>query len=262
LNIRNAQKCSVSNTYPFDFAPALTNVILGFLHWARVMLRVVKEKTDFLDRLARISDGVPSYSGAAVGIAVASLAVATALRIAGGWADSDLGFAMYLPAILATGLLAGIPAAISAALASVLIVEWALFPPYFQFKWGLTHGDQMGILWYVSSCGFTIYFAHCCRVVLMRIRRRELANRVLVKELEHRERNIFAVIEAILQKTLKDNPELAIKIFGRLRSIRYANELLAHWKNQPVNKVLLSQEFSAYGEDRLTTDGPEINIEP
>jgi two-component sensor histidine kinase len=222
-----------------------------------------KEKTDFLDRLARISDRVPSYSGVAVGIAVASLAIATAARIAGGWANSDLGFALYLPAILATGLLAGIPAAISVALASVLIVEWAFIPPYFQFKWGLTHGDQLAILWYLASCLFTIYFAHCCRVVLKRLRRRELANQILVKELEHRGRNIFAVIEAILQKTLTDNPELAIKIFGRLRSIRYANELLTNGKDQPVDiKMLLVQEFAPYGEDRLTTDGPEINIEP
>jgi K+-sensing histidine kinase KdpD len=165
-----------------------------------------KEKTDFLDRLARISDSVPSYSGVAVGIAVASLAIATAARIAGGWANSDLGFALYLPAILATGLLAGIPAAISVALASVLIVEWAFIPPYFQFKWGLTHGDQLAILWYLASCLFTIYFAHCCRVVLKRLRRRELANQILVKELEHRGRNIFAVIEAILQKNTDGQP--------------------------------------------------------
>jgi two-component sensor histidine kinase len=222
-----------------------------------------KEKTDFLDQLARISDRIPAYSGAAFGIAIASLAIATAFRIAGGWADSDLGFSMYLPAILATGLLAGIPAATGVMLASVLIVEWAFIPPYFQFKWGLTHGDQLGILWFVVSCGFTIYFAHCCRIVLKRLRRRELANQVLAKELEHRGRNIFAVIEVILQRTLADDPERAIKISGRLRSIRYANELLTNGKDQPVNiKMLLLQEFSPYGEDRLTTHGPQIDIEP
>jgi two-component sensor histidine kinase len=222
-----------------------------------------KEKTDFLDRLARISDGISSYSGVALGIAIASLVIATALRFVGGWADSDLGFAIYLPAILVTGLLAGTPAAIGETAASVLIVEWAFMPPYFQFKWGLAHGDQMGILWYVVSCLFTIYFAHCCRIVLKRLRRRELANQILAKELEHRGRNIFAVIEAMLQRTLADDPERAIKISGRLRSIRYANELLTNGKDQPVNiKTLLSQEFSPYGEDRLTTYGPEINIEP
>ena len=67
----------------------------------------------------------------------------------------------------------------------------------------------------------------------------------------------------ILQRTLADDPERASKISGRLRSIRYANELLTDGKDQPVNiKTLLSQEFSPYGEDRLTTYGPEINIEP
>ena len=222
-----------------------------------------KEKTDFLDRLARISDRIPSYSGAALGIAIASLAIATALRAVGGWADANLGFAMFLPAILATGLLAGVPAATGVTLASVLIVEWTFIPPYFQFKWGLTRGDQMGILWYVVSCIFTIYCAHCCRVVLKRLRRHDLANQILVKELEHRGRNIFAVIEVILQRTLADAPELAIKISGRLRSIIYANELLTDGKDQAVNiKMLLLQEFAPYGKDRLATHGPEINIEP
>ncbi len=222
-----------------------------------------KEKIDFLDQLARISERIAPYSGAAFAIAIASLAVATALRFAGGWAESDLGFAMYLPAILAAGLLAGVPAATGATLASVLIVEWAFIPPYFQFKWGLAHGDQMAILWYVVSCLFTIYFAHCCRVVLKRLRRRELANKILAKELEHRGRNIFSVIEAILQKTLADDPERAPKILGRFRAIRYANELLTGGKDQPINiKTLLLQEFAPYGEDRLQTNGPEISIEP
>jgi two-component sensor histidine kinase len=222
-----------------------------------------KKKTDFLDQLARISDRVAPYSGVAVGIAVASLAIATSLRVVGGWVESDLGFALFAPAILATGLLAGVPAAMGVTLASVLIVEWTFIPPYFQFKWGLAHGDQMGILWYAVSCLFTIYFAHCRRVVLKRLRRRELANQILVKELEHRGRNIFAVIEVILQRTLADQPERAITISGRLRSIRYANELLTNGKDQLVNiKTLLWQEFSPYGVDRLTTHGPEINIEP
>ena len=219
--------------------------------------------SDFLDRLARISERIPSYSGAALCIAIASLVIATTLRFVGGWANTDLGFAMFLPAILATGLLAGVPAATGTMLASVWIVEWAFIQPYFQFKWGLTRGDQLGILWFVVSGVFTIYFAHCCRVVLKRMRKRELANQILAKELEHRGRNIFSVIEAILQKTLADDPERATTILGRLRSVRYANELLTGEKDQPINiKTLLLQEFAPYGEDRLKTNGPEINIEP
>ncbi|MGA8615748.1 MAG: HWE histidine kinase domain-containing protein [Xanthobacteraceae bacterium] len=221
------------------------------------------KEADFLDRLARLSDRITSNSGAAFGIALSSLAVATALRAVGGWADSDLGFAIFLPAILATGLLAGVPTAAAATLTSVLIVEWAFMPPYFQFKWVLAHGNQMGILWYGVSCLFTIYFAHCCRVVLKRLRRRELANQILVEELEHRGRNIFAVLEAILRRTLADEPERAKKILGRFRSVRYANELLLGISDHPINvETLLLQEFAPYGENRLKARGPKIDIEP
>ncbi len=222
-----------------------------------------KTESDYLDQVAVLSDRISSYSGVALGIAIASLVIATALRFVGGWADSDLGFAIYLPGILVTGLLAGTPAAVGETAASVLIVEWAFMPPYFQLKWELTHDEQMGILWFVASCLFTIYFAHCCRVVLKRLRRRQLANQILTWELEHRGRNIFAVIEAILQKSLADDPERAAKIAGRLHSIRYANELLTGDRKQPINiKTLLLQEFAPYGDDRLKTRGPEIDIEP
>ena len=45
-----------------------------------------ERKTDFLDWLAGVSDRIRPYSGAAFGIALASVAAATLLRFAGGWA--------------------------------------------------------------------------------------------------------------------------------------------------------------------------------
>ncbi len=92
-------------------------------------------KTDFLDWVADVSERIRPYSVAAFGIGAASVAVAALLRFIGGWASSDLRFAIYLPAILATGLLAGVPAALGVGIASILIIAWAFVPPYFEFKW-------------------------------------------------------------------------------------------------------------------------------
>ena len=218
-------------------------------------------KPDVLDWLARISERIRPYSAAAFGIALAAVILATLLRFAGGWASTDLRFAIYLPAILATGLLAGLPAALGATIASILIIFWAFMPPYFEFKWP-SEVEQINILLNAIPYFITIYFAQLCRVVLQRFRRSELNNRVLAKELEHRGRNIFSVLEVIVQKTLADNPERASSIIGRLKSIRYSNELLTGKPQSISIKDLLQQEFAAYGVNRVHTRGPDFDIGP
>jgi two-component sensor histidine kinase len=220
-----------------------------------------ERKTDFLDWLAGVSDRIRPYSGAAFGIALASVAAATLLRFAGGWASTDLRFAIYLPAILATGLLAGVPAAVGAGIASILITFWAFMPPYFEFKWP-SEGEQINLLLNAIPYFITVYFAYLCRAVLRRLRRSELNNRVLARELEHRGRNLFSVLEVVVQKTLADNPERANSIIGRLKSIRYSNELLTGKPQSIGIKDLLQQEFAAYGASRLHMRGPAFEIPP
>src|SRR5262245_46662987 len=216
----------------------------------------VVETEDYLDRLARVAASIKPYSWTAALIGVACLASATLIRFVAGWASSDLRFSMYLPAILAAGLLAGAPAAIAVGIASVLIVIWAFIPPYFEFKW-FTPAEQLNVFFNVIPYLITVYFAYYCRVVLLRLRQRERANKLLSKELEHRSNNTFSVVEAIVQKTLAYDPKSVEIIIGRFRSVRHANELLLGKKSESVTiKTLLRQEFAPYGDGRLITSGP------
>lgn len=221
-----------------------------------------KRKPDYLERLAAFSARIPSLSPAAFGIALATLGVATAFRFVAGWSFSDLRYVTYLPAILATGLLAGVPAAIAVMIASIVIVAWAFIPPYFAFKW-LDYTELTTVIWTVFASLCTIFFAQGCRTVLRRLQAREASNRILVQELAHRGRNIFAVIEVVLQKTLADAPEKASTLLGRLRAIRYANELLIAAAHQSIDlRTLLLQEFAPYGERQVDTRGPHVEVEP
>ncbi len=218
-------------------------------------------KTDFLDWLTSVSERIRPYSVAAFGIAVGSVVIATLLRFVGGWASADLRFAIYLPAILATGLLAGVPAALAAAVASILIIAWAFMSPYFEMKW-LSESEQINIFFNAVPYLITVFFAYLCRVVLQRLRREERNNRILVKELQHRGRNIFSVIDVIIQKTLAHDRESAKTISGRLHSIQYANELLMDNVRSVTMKDLLLGEFAAYGEKRLQLQGADFDIGP
>ena len=184
-----------------------------------------ERKADFLDWVTGVSERIRPYSAAAFGIAAASVAIATLLRFVGGWASSDLRFAIYLPAILATGLLAGVQAALGVAVASIPIIAWAFMPPYFELKW-LSESEQINVFFNAVPYLITVYSVYLCRIVLQRLRRGERNNQILVKELQHRGRNIFSVIDVIVQKTLAHDPESARTVSGHLHSIQYANELL------------------------------------
>ena len=220
------------------------------------------EKRDYLDRLADLSYRIEPLSGAALGVGIACLATVTALRFAIGWSATDLRYSIFLPAMLATGLLAGAPAAIGVMLASLAITVWAFIPPYFAFK-PITSAEVTSLLWSLFSGVCMVMFAEGCRTVFKRLRAHQLTNDVLVGELAHRGRNIFTVIEVILQKTLATDRDQAAALLGRLRAVRYANELLISRRDQAINILtLLLQEFAPYGERHLIANGPKIDIEP
>jgi two-component sensor histidine kinase len=219
-------------------------------------------KTDFLERIAALSGQIRPYSAKAAAIAIMSVCVATALRFAAGRALIDPGFSLYVAAILATGLLAGVPAAIGAAASSILIVTWAFTPPYFVFSWP-SFSDQVLAAFNALASVVTICFAQCCRVVLQRMRTRELTNEMLVNELNHRGRNLFSITQLIVRKSLLDQQQRADEILGRLGAIHRANELLTSTTGMPCTiSSLVSHEFAAYGEDRVVMRGPETVIEP
>ncbi len=220
------------------------------------------EKRDYLDRLADLSYRIEPFSAAALGVGIACLAVVTALRFGIGWSETDLRYAIFLPAMLAAGLLAGAPVAIGVLSGSIFIVVWAFVPPYFALK-PLTSPELANVLWSVIAGICVVLFAEGCRTVFKRLRAHQLANDILVRELAHRGRNIFAVIEVILQKTLASDREQADALLGRLRAVRYANELLINRRDQAINILsLLLQEFTPYGEGHLRTSGPKIDVEP
>ena len=149
-------------------------------------------QSDILDRIARFSEHIPAHIR--VIIAVASVAAAVVFRAVGAWAGSDLRFAAYLPAILAIGLLAGVPTAVGSTVA-VVIIDWsAFYLPHLQVGW-LTHRELLTLLMFTVAAALTIGFAQCCRVILRRLHQRELANDILAKELDHRSRNIFALLK-------------------------------------------------------------------
>lgn len=220
------------------------------------------QSSDPLDRLAGLSTRIRPYSTEALAVTVICLGTATALRFVGNWTNSDFLFATYFPAIMAAGLLAGIPAAIGVTIASAFIVRLFFVPSYLNTS-SHSYGEYIDFIMYLVSAALTISFAHYCRVVLKRLHKRNLTNEILARELQHRSKNVCAALDVIVRKSLADDPERAKKLFGRIKAMMYANELLTAPQPQIMTlKQLLLQAFAPYGEDRLEAFGPEIFVEP
>jgi hypothetical protein len=105
------------------------------------------------------------WSWAALFVAVAALVAAIAMRFVLTEFGMSVYFAPFLPAILATALLAGVPAAAFTSASSVIIVWWAFLPPAFEFAMP-SRGELHAITLFVLSTVLLTWFGHLCRMGL------------------------------------------------------------------------------------------------
>lgn len=113
------------------------------------------------------------WSGEALLVAVAALGVAIMLRVALAEFGMSVYFATFLPAILITALLAGVPAAAFSSLSATFIVWWAFLPPVFEFTMP-TRTEFHAITLFVLSTVLLTWFGHLCRTGL-RLRKERAA---------------------------------------------------------------------------------------
>ena len=118
-----------------------------------------------------VSD-TPPYSIRAIGLAVlcftSALAVQMIFRAAGG----SLIFATYYPAVLAAGLLAGLPAGIIVTVSALLTGWWAFMPPQFVF-FPLAWSQRLDMATYLLSSGCILFVTERYREALRELRKRD-----------------------------------------------------------------------------------------
>ena len=97
----------------------------------------------------------------------------------------------------------------------------------------------------------------------------EARQRLMNRELAHRNKNSFAVLQGILRSTLRNakSPEAFADAFsGRLHSLAAAQDILtaSDWRGAEL-RALLRQQMNAYtlpDDNRVTVTGPELNLPP
>ena len=217
-------------------------------------------QADFLDRLTAVVHSARPYSWGSFVICVTCVGVATALRAAFGSTAAHFPLTFYILAILTVEVLAGLPAAVAAAVASILIVWWAFIPPFFQFT-VRDFSDVPLMALFLTEAGAAILIGVWCRLALVRLHGHQAAYRTVARELAHRNKNSRALFEVIVRKSLPDDPARAEAILGRVRALGYADDLLMSPRLGSVSlQDLLAYEFAPYGLDRVCMAGPRVEV--
>ncbi len=97
-------------------------------------------------------------------------------------------------------------------------------------------------------------------------KRAEQRERLLMHEMNHRAKNLLALVQAIARQTIAGDPETFTRRFGdRIRALAASNDVLVHngWQDVPIDDLVRSQ-LAHFGEAmgaRIRVSGPDLKID-
>jgi PAS domain S-box-containing protein len=90
---------------------------------------------------------------------------------------------------------------------------------------------------------------------------------MLVRELDHRAKNLLAVVQSIVRLTHAESmAEFIASVDGRIRALARAHNLLAEarWQNVDLGRIVAEEiaPFAANPQRPITTQGPPVSLHP
>ncbi|QLF69163.1 DUF4118 domain-containing protein [Peteryoungia desertarenae] len=212
---------------------------------------------------------------ATYGVALVIFLIALVLRF---WIDPYLppGFPYltFFPAVVICGFVLGVGPGTLVAVLSGLASWYYFIPPHNQFDFSPGTMVAMGLYVFVIFTDLGLIY------LMMRAYRAELAARqetqrladrqeVMAQELDHRLKNVFATINAIISLSLKNAStadELAARLRDRLTALGRSNLLLRGLRDgedASLQSVVFQalEPFAIVGTTRFSAVGPKVPID-
>jgi PAS domain S-box-containing protein len=123
-----------------------------------------------------------------------------------------------------------------------------------QLRLSPVHGDDGKLLYYFGSQDDV--------TPLRKVQTLEASEHRLLKEVDHRTRNVLAIVDSVVRLSRADDPaRYAAAIQQRIQALARAHDLLAShgWRAVPLDQVI-SAQVSPFGAARITLDGPAVGI--
>ena len=203
--------------------------------------------------------GLRSGSIPAMTLALICVILATAVRTGLGYISPDsAAFAPYYAATLVVALAGGVGAAsVAAGLGGVIAYFFFILPEGSFAQNAATQVVSLGL--YGASSFIIIWAAESHRALLARLRQEEHTRQLLTDELAHRVKNTLAVVGAIINYSVLDQPELRNNIRSRIAALAKTNEILINSKMRATSfEQILRNELEPFDLARFRLVGPDF----
>ncbi len=212
------------------------------------------------DIRALARQGFAPNSAAGFAFGLGCIALAAAIRwLLGMWFGATLYFVAFFPAVILTALFAGFWPGMFALALSVAIGIIFFIPANVLETLAPSFFANLAI--YLVAGFFTVWLGHLFRTAVRDLQDEQAQRELILKEVEHRARNMGALGEAIVHYSLKDNREAADLINSRMRTLQATNDLITRAPEmQPDIQTIVRQELAPYGSSRCTLNGGPLSL--
>ena len=199
------------------------------------------------------------WFSAIVFAAVCVFAAALA-RIALGLVGSTLPFATFFPAVLVAALCGGRVAGLVAIPMSIVIVWWAFVEPLYEFA-KITDVQAANFVLFTLSSLLVVALAFAHRKIVFDLEDQERSRELLFAEIEHRSKNILAVMTSLVNQTVADKAE-AQTLIERMRVVADNHDLLEDGDGAPTDlrDLFVASVQKPYGGKRIELTGPDVEL--
>jgi two-component sensor histidine kinase len=220
--------------------------------------------SNLCDKLLRIWRwGLRPGSLAALVFALGCFLLASGVHLAFRLIRPDLAaYSTYYGAVLCATIVGGVS---SGAIVLVLggLAAWFVFEPTFLVVPPPLSDEIASVLLYCVSGVFIIWVSETYRRVVRRLDAEEHYRRLVVSELNHRIKNKFATVYAVLGDEMRGQGPVWSRVEGRLRALAAADQFLLDADSRGAEMIdILATELSAYGRSRVAYQGESVRLPP
>ncbi len=197
---------------------------------------------------------------ASVILCVVCVALSALMRLLLGLLGPTLPFATFFPAVLICALFGGLPAGLLAIALSIFTVWWAFTDPVFTFATPDPVHLANFVLFGLSSL-LVVALAMVHRQLLFAVEAKERERQLLVGEIEHRSKNILAVVTSLIQQTVKDK-DVADTLIKRMCAVADTQGLLDETRDETASlrALFVAGVERPHGAQRIALDGPDVQV--
>lgn len=195
-----------------------------------------------------------------IALCVGCVALATVARVLLGMLGSTLPFATFFPAVLVSALFGGLSAGLLAIVLSILIVWWAFTDPTLSFApIDALHAANFTLFGLSSLLVVGLALIH--RRLLFAVEVKERERQLLFGEIEHRRKNVLAVMTSLIRQTVADK-DVADTLIGRMCAVADTHGVLddSGTETASLRALFLAGVERPYGAGRIELNGPDVQL--